>query len=96
MRQAGSWHPAVPVAVLGAGGVLGVTTTIVAALNAVCAPLALAMATSSVSAITAGLVGGIVPTARTGWQRGFRQGLEAGTTTPPDPEAKGSSPRRPP
>jgi hypothetical protein len=88
MRQAGSWHPGVPLGVLWAGGVLGVATIIVSAMDAVSAPIALAMATSSMSAMAAGLVGWTLPGARTAWRRGYRRGLEAGKANTPRPNAE--------
>jgi hypothetical protein len=95
MRQPGSGHLVVPVLGLWVGGLVGLVTVIVSAVNAVCAPLALVMATSSMSALVAGLVGRTLPGARTAWWRGYRSGLEAGQTTKPDPNAKDSSlPRR--
>ena len=94
MRQPGSRHPVVPVLVLWVGGLLGLATIIVSAANAVCAPLALAMATSSTSVLVAGLVGRTLPGARTAWCRGYRRGLEAGQTNKPDPDSNASSLRR--
>lgn len=88
MRQAGSWHPGVPLGVLCAGGVLGVATIIVSAMDAVSAPVALAMATVSMSAMAAGLVGWTLPGARTAWWRGYRRGLEAGKANTPRPNAE--------
>jgi ABC-type sugar transport system substrate-binding protein len=70
------------VGVLWAGGVVGVATIITSAVDAVSAPVALAMAASSMSAMAAGLVGWTLPGARTAWRRGYRQGLEAGKATP--------------
>jgi hypothetical protein len=49
------------------------------------------MATSAISAIVGGLVGRNLPGARIAWWRGYRQGLEAGTTSKLDSQARVSS-----
>lgn len=93
MHHASSRRPARPraaIQVICAGGILGLVTVLVSAVNAVSSPQSVALALASGLTIGGGLLGQItaalLPELRIAWRRGFQHGLHAGLRTQAIPD----------
>ena len=77
-RHVVSWSQARPGATsMCAGAVLGVSTVVFSAINAISAQQAVAMAVPAIVAITGGLVRMLVLDSWAAWRRGFEHGCRA-------------------
>jgi hypothetical protein len=74
----------------GVGGILGLVTIILSAVNAVSAQQAIALALPTSVITISGVIRSVIPDYGTAWRRGFKQGCQVALTSPRDPLYSGN------
>ena len=69
----------------GVGGILGLVTIILSAVNIVSAQQAIALALPTTVITISGVLRNVIPDASTAWRRGFKEGCRVAVICQPDP-----------
>ena len=96
-RAVRSCTPIAAARLAGVGGILGLVTIVLSALNAVSPQQAIALALPATIITVGGLIRSVIPDSWTAWRRGFQQGCQVALMSQRDPLYPGSAvaPSRP-